>query len=339
MLNFQWPWLIILLPVPFLIRYMWPVKKSEAPAAPEVYFPHLETVQNTFGKLSRSSQTPRKFWFWILFGIWTFSVLALMGPQKVDKLSSMPGEGHDLMLAVDLSGSMQSLDFSSSTEQVSRIDGAKKVVKDFLSKRVGDRVGLILFGGQAYMQAPLTLDRAAVSRMLDNALPGMAGDATAIGDAIGLAVKNLRTRPEASRAIILLTDGEDNSSTLPPLQAAELAKQYGIKIYTIVIGKDGPVPFPDDRGGYVMVESHVDTTLTREIAEKTGGQFYRATDPDMLAKIYDQIDSLQRSKSEPSLVLVRQPLFQYPLGVALLLIVIFGVTAGLKGESYDSVRI
>jgi Ca-activated chloride channel family protein len=171
--------------------------------------------------------------------------------------------------------------------------------------------------------------------MLDNSVPGVAGDATSIGDAIGLAVKNLRDRPADSRAIILLTDGEDNSSTLPPLQAAQLAKEYGIHIYTIVIGKEGEVPFPDGHGGIIMTDSHVDTVLTQKIAEITGGKFYRATDSASLAQIYNQIDSLQKTNSERPPYIIRKPLYQYPIAFGLLLLIISAIVSYFKGESYE----
>jgi Ca-activated chloride channel family protein len=171
--------------------------------------------------------------------------------------------------------------------------------------------------------------------LLDNNVPGIAGDATSIGDAIGLAVKNLRDRPALSKAIILLTDGEDNASTLPPIEAAHLAKQYGIRIYTIVIGKEGAVPFPDGQGGFAMVESHVDTALTKQLSEITGGRFYRATDPESLTRIYEQIDSLQKTKSDQPATLIRKPLFEYPLLIALFGLAALGLIALFKGESYE----
>jgi Ca-activated chloride channel family protein len=344
MFTFQWPFLALLMVIPFLIRYALPaqVVSSEASGAmrvPEIRFPHLSVLQNAYGQEPLGNQNKKSRWGWLLYLVWAFLIVALMRPQIVDRITSTNGDGRDLMLAVDLSGSMQSLDFATGSERVSRLDVAKKVVKDFVAKRGGDRVGLIVFGEHAYLQSPLTLDHAVVSKMLDNNLPGMAGDATSIGDAIGLAVKNLRDRPAQSRAIILLTDGEDNASTLPPLQAAELAKQYGIHIYTIVIGRDGEVPFPDGNGGLAMVDSHVDTALTRKIAEMTGGQFYRATDAGALAQIYNEIDALQKSKSDLPPLLIRKPLFQYPLGIALSLLVFFGGIVFFKGESYELVTL
>jgi len=211
---------------------------------------------------------------------------------------------------------MRALDFSDKENVISRLDVTKDVVSKFVRERQGDRVGLILFGEHAYLHVPLTLDTISVSHMLNNAVSGMAGDATSIGDAIGLAVRNLRERPEGSRVIILLTDGEDTASTVPPLEAAKLAKQYGIRIYTIGVGKDGPVPYPDDFSGVVMAELPMDEELLKDIASETGGKYFLATDADTLENIYDTINTLEKTKSEAKEYLIRRPLYRYPVGAA-----------------------
>lgn len=335
MFTFQWPFLIVLLPIPLLIRHFWPAQvKSESSEVPEIHFPHLKGLKTAFGESKAEAGNRSRLLPALLFLAWSLLTLALMRPQIVDQLNESQTEGHDLMLAVDLSGSMRSLDFSDGRKRVSRLDVAKNVVRDFVKKRTGDRIGLVLFGEHAYLQAPLTLDTIAISKLLDNTISGMAGDATAIGDAIGLAVKNLRQRPAQSRAIILLTDGEDNSSTISPLQAAKLARQYGIRIYTIVIGKDGIVPIPDENGEIVMAESHVDSTLTRKIAELTGGEFYTATDQMALAQIYDRIDALEKSEAETRSILIRKPLYPYPMSLALVVLGVLGICAQLRRESY-----
>jgi Ca-activated chloride channel family protein len=336
MFKFEWPICLILLILPFLVSKFIP-KKSIAPQMdlPGVRFPHLSHLQSAFSGKATLASAKSKLVSILFFVIWSMLVIAMMRPQFINQLTEVKNEGHDLILAVDLSGSMKSLDFSEGNEQVSRLDVAKKVVKDFVQKRSGDRIGLVLFGEHAYLQAPLTLDTHAVTKMLDNSLSGMAGDATAIGDAIGLSVKNLRERPAGSRAIVLLTDGDDNSSTIPPFQAAKIAKQYGIRIYTIVIGKEGVVPYPDGHGGIEMVESQVDTSLTQKIAEETGGAFYRATDRSGLEKIYDQIDQLEKSKSENRSIFIREPLYQFPLGFALILFLVAGLMIQKKRLVYE----
>ncbi len=336
MFNFEWPLVALLLPLPFIVRYLFePKKQLSDDKAPEIHFPHVQSLKSAFGIESAIASKKNSRWPWLLYLAWALFVIALMRPQIIDQVFSQETKGRDLMMAVDLSGSMQSLDFATESDRANRLDVAKRVVKDFVKKRPKDRIGLIVFGEHAYLQSPLTMDHSAVSHMLENTVPGVAGDATAIGDAVGLAVKNLRERPALSRAIILLTDGEDNASTIPPLQAAKLAKQYGIHIYSIVIGKDGPVPFPDGYGGYAMYDSHVDTDLTKKMAEMTGGEFYRATDADALARIYERINSLQTSSAVRPPSLIRKPLFQYPLGLALIVIGILGTAAQLKGGSHE----
>jgi Ca-activated chloride channel family protein len=160
--------------------------------------------------------------------------------------------------------------------------------------------------------------------MVEDIMPGMAGNATAIGDAIGLAVRTLRERPEGSRVLILLTDGEDNASSIPPLEAAKLAKQYGIKIYTIGIGKKGAVPFPTARG-YQMVTVSIDEELLKEIAEMTGGHYFSATDKNGLEAVYSQINSLEKTESNEALFFIREPFYRYPLSLSALLLLIFAL--------------
>ena len=201
---------------------------------------------------------------------------------------------------------------------ISRLDVTKEVVGKFVLGRQGDRVGLVTFGENAYLHVPLTLDTVSVSRMLNDTVAGMAGNATAIGDAIGLSVKTLRDRPEGSRVLVLLTDGDDNASSIPPLEAANLAKQYGIRIYTIGVGRNGPVPFPTQTGGYALANVTMDEVLLKEIANITGGQYFLATDQKALQSIYDKIDVLEKTEANHSTFFVRKPLYYYPLGAAML---------------------
>jgi Ca-activated chloride channel family protein len=243
-----------------------------------------------------------------------------MQPENVDQFRQEKNKGYDLMLAVDISASMQALDFSTPDKTISRLDVTKEVVGNFIKGRQGDRLGLILFGQNAYLHVPFTLDAMSVSRMLNDAVPGMAGNATAIGDAIGQAVRTLRERPSGSRVLILLTDGEDNSSSIPPLEAVKLAKQYGIRIYTIGIGKKGLVPFPNQRGGYGMGEVSIDEALLKEIAKETGGQYFSATNEKMLSGIYAKIDELEKSEANETVFLVREPLYYYPLSLSALIL-------------------
>jgi Ca-activated chloride channel family protein len=211
---------------------------------------------------------------------------------------------------------MEALDFTVEGRRVSRMAVVKGVISRFLERRHGDRVGLVLFGDSAYMQAPLTVDIAAVQQLLDNAVPRMAGDATAIGDSIAVAVKRLRDRPEGSRVLVLVTDGENTAGSLPPLEAARLARLYGIRVYTIGVGSKGLVPFME-AGRMTMQKMEIDEELLREVARLTEGAYFRATDTSALEEIYRQIDSLEKTEAKSRSILVPTPLYRWPLALAL----------------------
>lgn len=317
MFQFYWPWMALLFVLPFALRWCFPQKKGSNPLA-TVHFPRLDRLKKAFSKQTVTGV--RDVPFFILFSLgWLFLTLALMQPENVSQYRQVKNKGYDLMLAVDISGSMQAVDFSTSSKIISRLDATKDVVSHFVRNRQGDRVGLITFGEAAYLHVPLTLDTLSVSKMLNDTVSGMAGNATAIGDAIGLAVKSLRNRPEGSRVLILLTDGEDNASSIPPLESAKLAKQYGIKIYTIGVGRNGLVPFPTQFGGHALAQVTIDEKLLKEIAEMTGGHYFQATDQKMLQSIYSKINGLERTESDQTLFLIREPLYYYPLALSIIL--------------------
>lgn len=319
MFHFYSPWFALLLPLPFLLRWLLPVfSKVKHDEAAEISFPALHRLKNTFPTSQSTKSRSNFLFFGLLFLSWVLLILALMQPEKVDQFRQVKNKGYDLMLAVDISASMQALDFSTADKVINRLDVTKEVVGNFIKGRQGDRAGLILFGQNAYLHVPMTLDSTSLCCMLNDAVPGMAGNATAIGDAIGLGVRTLRERPAGSRALILLTDGEDNASSIPPLEAAKLAKQYGIRIYTIGIGKDGLVPFPNQLGGYGMGKVSMDEDLLKEIASLTDGHYFSATNKKMLTSIYAKINELEKSESNETEFLIREPLYYYPLGLSLL---------------------
>ncbi len=311
----------LLLLIPPLIRMLIPARQNDdVLQAPELAFPYIQRLKANFLTASAGRKANRPHLI-LLALAWLGLTLALMQPQIVDKYTNIQNKGHDLMLAVDLSGSMQALDFATSdNRRASRLDVIKKAVTEFVAHRQGDRIGLVLFGSHAYLQIPLTYDGASVRKLLDNMQVGEAGDSTAIGDAIGLAVRNLRDRPEKSRAIVLLTDGGDNASTVPPLEAAKLAAQYGIRIFTIGIGSNGPVPIPDQNGHIVMAQMDLDEGLLQKIADITGGAYFRASDTDALQKSYEQIDKMEKTEAETHGYVIRTPLYRYPLGASLALL-------------------
>ena len=281
MFEFAWPWICLILPLPLLIRIFTPTRNdAEGLSAPEVAFPHLERLKAAFpGQQITNTQASSRSYSTLIWLAWAALTLALMQPQIVDNFTKTKSAGHDVMLLVDLSGSMHALDFTLDGKRVNRLDIIQKIVGNFVRERQGDRVGLVLFGQHAYLEAPLTTDTLAVGKMLDDAAIGEAGDSTAIGDAIGVAVSNLRDRPGNSKVIVLLTDGADNASTIPPMQATKLAAQYGIRIYTIGIGSNGPVPIPDQNGTIVMAQMDLDENLLQQIADLSGGNYFRAAEP------------------------------------------------------------
>lgn len=320
MFHFASPWFALLLFLPLAVKLLTPRQKEIKENTPELYFPSINRLENAFGHSSESNATSTPYFFPLLTLLWVSLIIALMQPEKVDQYTQVKNLGYDLMLAVDVSASMQALDFSTSAKAISRLDATKEVVGHFVQERQGDRIGLITFGENAYLLVPLSLDTRSVGKMLNDTVSGMAGNATAIGDAIGLSVKTLRERPEGSRVLILLTDGVDNASKIPPMEAAKLAKQYGIRIYVVGIGKNGAVPFPTNYGTFGMVETPIDEELLKQIAALTEGQYFRATDQLALKSIYEKIDALEKSESDDSIFLIREPLYMYPLGLAIIML-------------------
>lgn len=226
-------------------------------------------------------------------------VIALMRPQSGSTTTEILSEGVDIILCIDTSGSMRAMDFEIEGKRVNRLDVVKKVVREFIDNRKGDRIGMVVFGAEAFTQAPLTLDHGILSYFLDRMEIGMAGDATAVGSAIGTAVKRLKDIESKTKLIILLTDGRNNAGVLPPEKAAEIAKTHAIKIYTIGAGTKGQAPFPMDtifgqRLVYQPVDLDEDTL--RKVAELSGGQYFRATDTNSLKDIYARIDAMEKTE-------------------------------------------
>jgi Ca-activated chloride channel homolog len=229
-------------------------------------------------------------------------VMAMARPQTGRKLTTVTTEGVDIVLALDTSGSMQALDLDADrpiARRRNRLEVAKKVVEEFIEKRQNDQIGLVVFGGEAFTQCPLTLDHGIVATFLDRVDIGVAGDNTAIGSALGTAVKRLRDSKAKSKVIILLTDGRNNAGPLSPRKAAEVAATFGVKTYTVGVGTHGPAPFLVDTifGKRVVYQDvEIDEAALKDIARLTGGEYFRAEDRQGLEKIYDKIDSLEKSE-------------------------------------------
>lgn len=235
-------------------------------------------------------------------------VVALARPQGVEQNSRTSTEGIDIMLSIDVSGSMLARDF-----KPDRITAAKEVAGSFIADRYGDRIGLVAFAGEAFTQSPLTTDQSTLQTMLSRIRSGLITDGTAIGNGLATAINRLRESEAKSKVIILLTDGVNNSGEIAPLTAAEIAKTLGIRVYTIGVGTEGMAPYPamDMFGNMTFVQQKVeiDEKVLREIARLTGGEYFRATDKAKLKAIYDQINTLEKSKVEVSERIIYHELF------------------------------
>jgi Ca-activated chloride channel family protein len=223
-----------------------------------------------------------------------------------------------MMLAVDISQSMLEEDMTFRGRQINRLQAVKAVLTGFIERRQGDRLGLILFGERAYIQTPLTFDLDTLQQLLDEAVVGLAGKRTAIGDGIGLAVKRLQDLPESNRVVILLTDGQNTAGTIEPLQASKLAAQAGVKVYTVGIGADEMVVQGFFGPRRVNPSRDLDEVTLTTIANDTGGQYYRARNPEELEEIYDILDTLEEIEVEDQVIRPEKSLFHIPLATSLL---------------------
>ena len=248
--------------------------------------------------------------------------VALARPQKVEDKREIKSQGYDIMLAIDLSGSMLSEDYERDGERINRLQAIKPVIQAFIEQRPSDRIGVVLFSGRAYTLAPLTTDHAWLARQLERVKIGLIEDGTAIGDALGIALTRLdqAARENDGRRkgafIVLLTDGANNAGAIAPTQAAELAKARGIPIYTIGAGKDGFVPFPvfDDHGrkiGYRRIPADLDEDALRSIAQATGGSFFRAAETGTIESAFKSIDRSQKIEFQAKSYLLTNELFAW----------------------------
>ena len=320
--EFQWLWAFALLPLPLLAALLLPRAKEQTPAALRIPF---------FGALKSGltlrEQSTSPVWKWLAVLAWITLIVAAARPQLIGESIEMPVTGRSLMMAVDISGSMQTEDMDIGGRAISRLTAVKAVAGDFIDHRKGDRIGLILFGSQAYLQAPLTFDRKTVKQLLNEAAIGLAGQQTAIGDAIGLAIKRLQQQPEKNRVLILLTDGANTAGNVDPMKAADLAAAEGIRIYTIGVGAKTQLvrtPF----GVQQIAGSDLDEPLMKAIAKKTGGEYFRATDLKSLQRIYALLDEIEPLSEDKLSYRPVDELYQWPLGAALLLTVLIAIGRG-----------
>jgi len=311
-LVFAWPWALLALPVPLLMRG-WPRRTVAHGAALRVPWSTQALGAVTQGGAHRGRALARLL-CWLA---WACLCVALARPQVLGEAIAPPTQARQMMLAMDVSGSMGEPDMQLGNRVVERLVAAKAVLADFLDRRAGDRVGLLVFGDRAYALTPITGDLASVREQLGDSVVGLAGRETAIGDAIALAVKRLREQPEGQRVLVLLTDGVNNAGVLAPLRAAELAATEGVRVYTVAFGGDGGMKmFGFDIG---QAEDPVDEATLRRIAELTGGRFFRARDTAQLAGIYAELDRLEPVRSEGPRLRPRSERYPWALALAMLL--------------------
>jgi len=314
MLEFDWPLVFAALPLPLLAYWLLP-RATDQEAA--LYVPFYATARS----FETASFSPRRrAWLkkLIMLLAWVALIAAGARPVWIGEPVELPLTGRDLMLAVDISGSMGTEDMFEGSRQITRLVAVKTVVGDFVERRIGDRLGLILFGSRAYLQTPLTFDRRTVRLQLADTPLGIAGGKTAIGDAIGLAVKRLQSRPAESRVLVLLTDGANNVGEVSPLQAAKLAAQEGIRIHTIGFGADELVVPGLLFNRKINPSAELDEETLTEIADSTGGLYRRARNIAELAAIYDVLDTIEPIDQGVQVDRPVKSLFYWPLGFAFL---------------------
>lgn len=321
MLSFDHLWVLWLLPLPLLAWLILPAAPG-GDAALRVPFV-AELRQLSGGVIGAARRPARSRRIPLLALIWLLLLAAATGPRWIGEPLQAPLSGRDLLLAVDFSGSMQIEDMQLDDRRVMRITAVKAVLDNFIQAREGDRIGLVVFGSQAYLQAPLTFDRGTVAQLLREAQIGFAGEETAIGDAIGLAVKRLRQRPGDRHVLILLTDGANTAGEVSPVEAARVAASEGVVIYTVGVGATELVTQGLFGTGFgarrVNPSVDLDEDVLTDIAELTGGRYFRARDPEELAMIYQTLDQLEPVEEETRTYRPQRALFHWPLGLALAL--------------------
>lgn len=314
MLEFAWPQVFYILPLPLLL---WLLPRVSQASITTVKVPFFKKFWRSLSSVNQQA----KWWVKVLALLaWCALVISAAKPLWIGEAIALPVKGRDLMMAVDVSGSMQETDMKINGREVDRLTMIKYVAGDFIQRRVGDRIGLILFGQQAYLQTPLSFDRKTVKTLLDESIIGIAGKATAIGDAIGLAVKRVRKTNDNNRILILLTDGQNTAGEIQPLKAAELAVQEGLKIYTIGIGADEVYRRTVFGNRRINPSLDLDEATLKKIANMTGGRYFRARNSKDLDNIYKMLDKLEPLAKEDEFYRPTDSLFFWPLTLSLLLL-------------------
>ncbi len=323
MIEFAHPWLFALLPLPFLVAWFTPAYKERKASVRVPYFPRLVDVSGEkpqSGAVLLSRNNVQK----IIVGFaWLCLVTAMAKPEELGPPINIEKSARDLMIAVDLSGSMAVEDFETeSGAQADRLTAVKHVLRGFAVRRESDRLGLILFGDAAYIQAPFTDDLEVWLSLLEKAQVGMAGQSTAFGDAIGLSITAFEQSQTENRVLIVLTDGNDTASKVPPVDAAKVAASNGIKIYAVAVGD------PEAVG-----EEKVDLEALQEIAEATDGKSFEAKDLQELESVYREIDALEPQSYDSLSYRARTSLYHYPLGAFAVVYLVAFTFVSLRGRN------
>lgn len=315
MIHFEALWLLLFFPLPWVIR------KCIKPATLNYNSGLKVPFYSALISINRTNLSASWPWFHkIALLIWSLLLLAAAGPQWLGRPVDLPRSGRDILLAIDLSGSMQIPDMEMNNQSTDRISIVKEVAQQFIKDREGDRLGLLLFGSRAYLQTPLTFDLQTVSQMLLDSTVGLAGTQTAIGDAIGLAVKHFKNYQKDNKVLILLTDGVNNEGAVSPLEAARIARQYDIRIYTVGLGAN-QVIVPSLLGPQtVSTDYELDEETLKDIAKMTNGMYFRAKNPKELLRVYEQLNKIEPRMRDKQILRPVIPLYDWPLGVAFILL-------------------
>ncbi|WP_425641157.1 VWA domain-containing protein [Marinomonas gallaica] len=316
MLDLQWPWALLLLPLPFF--FLWRARGKNA-SATHIYWRHSQFLAKAPQHHGRNrSGLP----LILLMCAWLTMVLALSRPAWLGEATQIPPTGRDLLIALDLSGSMQISDMTLNDRTADRLSAAKEVLSQFIRERRGDRIGIIVFGSKAYLQAPLSYDLETINQLIQESQIGFAGEQTAIGDAIGLGIKRLQDKPADQKVLILMTDGANTAGRVSPLQAADYAAKQGVTVHTIGIGAEHMI-----RPGFfgpkvVNPSSDLDEPLLTNIAHLTGGQFFRARSTQELRQVYALLDQLEPIPSSDILQRPKTTLFHWLGALSLLFVAV-----------------
>ena len=333
-IELVWPWLLALWPLPYLVQRTVRPHARQTPAIRA----RIPTLAQAASEQHDTRQVRHPLQQLLLWCMWTALLLAAARPEQPGEAVAAPSSGRDLMLVVDISGSMNTEDMVIDGQPVNRLDAVKLVLQKFIAQRAGDRIGLLVFGSAPFLYVPLTYDHSTLMRMLLEMQSGIAGNKTAIGDATALAVKALRDRPANDRVMILLTDGANNAGELRPEVAAGIAAQYKVRIHSVGFGAD-TLRLPSGLGFDLQLmnpSAELDEATLQQLATRTGGRYFRARDSAALREVYQIIDRMEPVPQNDQRLRPVTALYHWPLVVACafaLLLLLFSMRVAVPPDS------